>query len=266
MWTVVSDSDYDHEREALLWLRENLPKRRIYHGWVNFEFTTRNGQLYEVDALAITDNGVHLIEVKSHRGEIVGDSGTWQNNAPNGRFSQFDNPRILANRKAKALKSVLEATGAFRKERSSIPYIQECIFLSDPNLKVGLNSQGRHNVFGRDAPRGTEVPPQRANLGGVVDHLTSLSPEPNGRPRRRLDRRLAERLEKAINQAGIRERSSRRLVGDYRMGRLLEDVVADTTSGVIHSIIQRRKAFGFPWLDAMISRPPTPPSRPSPRL
>ena len=65
MWTTVSDGAHDHEREALGWLRSHLPTREPYHVWTNFEFTTRNGQMYEVDALAITDNGVHLIEIKS---------------------------------------------------------------------------------------------------------------------------------------------------------------------------------------------------------
>ena len=98
--------------------------------WTNFEFTTHNGQVYEVDALAVTDNGVHLIEFKAYTGRIDGDSGTWQWTRPDGSFRQFDNPRLLANRKAKALKSLIENTKAFRKYRSSVPYIAESVFLS----------------------------------------------------------------------------------------------------------------------------------------
>jgi len=234
VWTTVSDSAHDHEREALAWLRSRLPDRKPYHVWTNFEFTTHNGQLYEVDALAITDNGIHLIEIKSHPGEIAGDAGTWHWTTPGGKFRQFDNPRILANRKAKALKSLIESTKAFRNDRRSVPYLGECVFLSDPKLRSGLNIQGRHNIFGRDAVPGGELPPERASLGGIVDYLTSLDPDPSGRPRRRIQRKVVDKLVRAIDQIGIRERSSRREVGDYRLTGLLEDVEADTTTGVAY--------------------------------
>ena len=79
-----------------------MPDREPYHVWTNFEFTTHNGQMYEVDALAITDNGLHLIEFKAYSGRIDGDGGTWQWRTPDGKFRQIDNPRQLANRKAKA--------------------------------------------------------------------------------------------------------------------------------------------------------------------
>jgi len=234
MWTTVSDSAHDHEREALSWLRSRLPEREPYHVWTNFEFTTHNGQLYEVDALAVTDNGFHLIEIKSHPGEIAGDAGTWQWTTPEGKFRQFDNPRILANRKAKALKGLIESTRAFRNDRKSVPYLGECVFLSDPKLRSGLNVQGRHNIFGRDAVPSGELPPERASLGGIVDHLTSLDPDSSGRPRRRIQRQVVDKLVRAIDQIGIRERSSRREVGDYRLSGLLEDVEADTTTGVAY--------------------------------
>ena len=45
-------------REALAFLRRRLYDREPYRVWSNFEFTTANGLLYAIDALAITDNGV----------------------------------------------------------------------------------------------------------------------------------------------------------------------------------------------------------------
>ena len=116
MWVTVSDSPHDHEREALAWLRSRLPDRDPYHVWTNFEFTTLNGQMYEVDVLAITDNGVHLVELKAYPGRIDGDAGTWQWTRPDGSFRQMDNPRILANRKAKTIASLLASTPTFRKQ------------------------------------------------------------------------------------------------------------------------------------------------------
>ena len=232
MWTTVSDSSYDHERAALAWLRSRLPEREPYHVWTNFEFTTLDGQLYEVDALAITDNGIHLIEIKSLEGTVAGDAATWELTSPAGKFRQVNNPRILANRKAKKLKSLIEKAQAFSKSRGSVPYVDACVFLSDPTVRSELAVQGRHNVFGRDADRDGELPPERATLGGILEHLMALGPDPSGRHRRRIDRPLAARLVKAVGQIGIRERSSRREIGDYRIEQLLRDVEAETIDSV----------------------------------
>ncbi|WP_162142126.1 BREX system serine/threonine kinase PglW [Ilumatobacter coccineus] len=231
---TVSDSPHDHEREALAWLRSRLPDREPYHVWTNFEFTTHNGQMYEVDALAITDNGVHLIEFKAYPGRIDGDGGTWQWRRPDGKFRQIDNPRQLANRKAKALKSLIENTKTFKGRRNEVPYLSECVFLSDPKLISGLNPQGRHQVFGRDADGKGELPPERKSLGGIVDHLVSLNPDDSGRARKRLPRPVAAKLVKAIGEIGIRERSSRRTIGDYEVGALLSDVESDPTTAVTY--------------------------------
>ena len=46
-WTTVSDSAFDHEREALAWLRRELKDQDPNRGWSNFEFVTRSGSLYE---------------------------------------------------------------------------------------------------------------------------------------------------------------------------------------------------------------------------
>ena len=133
-WTTVSDSPHDHEREALAFLRKRLYDREPYRVWSNFELTAPGGNLYEIDALAVTDNGVHLIEIKSHPGEIGGDGATWQWITPEGFRRSFDNPRLLANRKAKALKEVLTRSKAFAKHRAEVPFVAEVVFLSDPDL------------------------------------------------------------------------------------------------------------------------------------
>lgn len=233
-WTTVSDSPHDHEREALAFLRSRLYDRDPYRVWSNFEFVAPNGALYEVDALAVTDNGVHLIEIKSHPGEIGGDATTWQWTTPEGRRRLFDNPRLLANKKAKALREVLARTKAFAKRRNEVPYISEVVFLSDPHLKVTLSPPGRYQVYGRDPEKGEALPPERASIGGIIEALTSLEPDKSGRPRRRIDTPLGKRIARAVEQAGIRERSSRRLVGDFRIVELLDDVEADRDTGVAY--------------------------------
>jgi hypothetical protein len=52
-WTTVSDSPHITRREALAFLRRRLYDRELYRVWSNFEFTTANGLLYAIDALAI---------------------------------------------------------------------------------------------------------------------------------------------------------------------------------------------------------------------
>lgn len=163
----MSDSPHDHEREALAFLRQRLYDRDPYRVWANFEFTAPSGKLYEVDALAVTDNGVYLIEIKSHPGEIGGDGTTWQWTTPENRRRSFDNPRQLANRKAKALRELLERSKAFAKHRTEVPYVSEMVF--DPDLTVSLSPPGRHQVFGRDAEdEGQAIPAPRRSIGGIV--------------------------------------------------------------------------------------------------
>lgn len=233
-WTTVADSPHDHEREALAFLRRRLPDREPYRVWSNFEFTAPSGALYEVDALAVTDNGVHLIEIKSHPGEIGGDGGTWRWVTPEGRRRTFDNPRLLANRKAKALKEMLVRTKAFAKHRDEMPFVSECVFLSDPDVKVTLSPPGRHRVFGRDAEHGKDEPRPRRGIGDIVKALTTLESEGSRGSRRRVDGQLGARIARAVEQAGIRERSSRRRFNDYRLVDLLVDVEADQDTGVAY--------------------------------
>ncbi|MHB1446941.1 MAG: BREX system serine/threonine kinase PglW [Acidimicrobiales bacterium] len=233
-WTTVSDSPHDHEREALAFLRRRLYDREPYRVWSNFEFTAPSGALYEVDALAITDNGVHLIEIKSHPGQIGGDGATWQWVTPEGQRRSFDNPRLLASRKAKALKEVLSRSKAFAGRRAEVPFVSEAVFLSDRDLKVTLSPPGRHQVFGRDAEDDQPLPGARSAIGGIIRTLTTLDADGLGRSRRRIDRTTGARIAEAVEQAGIRERSSRRRFGDYRIVDLLQDVEADRDTGVAY--------------------------------
>jgi hypothetical protein len=149
-WITVSDSPHDHEREALAFLRRMLPDSDPIRVWSNFEFIADTGAVYEVDALAITANGVYLIEIKSHPGEIGGDASTWKWTRPDSSFTTFDNPLLLANRKAKHLASLLDRTQEYRKAKTQSPFVRACVFLSDPDLRVSLAPQARSSVFGRD--------------------------------------------------------------------------------------------------------------------
>ena len=107
----MTPSQYEHERRALDFLREGLPDHDPYRAWSNFEFQTNDGATYEVDLLVLTKQGFWLIEIKSWPGRIWGDAGTWTR-SHDGKTVSDDNPIFLANRKAKALSSLLKAQGA----------------------------------------------------------------------------------------------------------------------------------------------------------
>ena len=63
MLGIGVEAAHKRYQRALDRLRSRLPDREPYHVWTNFGFTTHNGQLYEVDALAITDKGKTAAEL-----------------------------------------------------------------------------------------------------------------------------------------------------------------------------------------------------------
>src|SRR5262245_26561979 len=76
-WKVISPSEYQWEREALDYIRENLPDNEIYRAWTNFEFISDDGSINEVDLLIVTPCGFFLVEVKSQPGSLSGDAMNW---------------------------------------------------------------------------------------------------------------------------------------------------------------------------------------------
>src|SRR5471032_597252 len=106
-WHTISISPHAHEREALEFVRARLPDCDPYLAWTNFEFIADDGSVNEVDLLVVTKVGVFLVEIKSWRGDVSGDAGTWTRTVE-GRKSTEDNPLLLLNRKAKKLKSLLQ--------------------------------------------------------------------------------------------------------------------------------------------------------------
>lgn len=52
-WQVIAESGFAWEREALDWLRGQLPDRAPWHAWTNFEFVDDDGKVTEVDLLVM---------------------------------------------------------------------------------------------------------------------------------------------------------------------------------------------------------------------
>ncbi len=105
-WKQFGDSRFPWEREALDFLRAGLPDHEPFRVWCLMEFIGDDGSISEVDALVHAPGGLFLVEIKSHPGHLGGDPYTWQWKH-DGRVRSLENPRILANRKARKLKSLL---------------------------------------------------------------------------------------------------------------------------------------------------------------
>ncbi|MCZ8286102.1 MAG: NERD domain-containing protein, partial [Bacteroidia bacterium] len=57
-WHVIAESNFPWEREALEWLRAQLPDRDPWNVWTNFEFIDDEGKISEVDALVLSPAGL----------------------------------------------------------------------------------------------------------------------------------------------------------------------------------------------------------------
>ena len=60
-WHVIAQSGFPWEREALEWLRAQLPDRDPWHVWTNFEFIDDEGRVNEVDALVLSPAGLFVV-------------------------------------------------------------------------------------------------------------------------------------------------------------------------------------------------------------
>jgi len=231
-WIQVTPSEFPWELEALTFLRERLPDHEPYRAWANFEFI-QDGNISEVDLFVVSPKGLFLVEIKSWPGVVRGDAGTWQRTQP-GRTREvsFDNPVILANRKAKRLKSLLARQPALRGEQ--LPFIAPLAFLSHVELDCRLDASARDHVagLGRDDD---DRPIQPGGLPGVIDVLAKFTPEEHAAlRRRRVDRPMAKRVAEAFAEAGIRPSQRSRKVADLDFGDLLDEGAGYQDFAAVH--------------------------------
>jgi len=204
LWKQITPSDFAWERDALAFLKEQLPDHEPYRAWANFEFIAQGGAINEVDVLVLTPKGLFLVEIKSHPGEISGDAGTWVW-SHEGRSRVFDNPRLLADRKAKKLKSLLESQRSALKGKERIPFIDTLVFLSAENVVNKLQGPARLQVCTRK---------------NVIDALCQID---NDWKHRKLDRPASKAVARALEEAGTKESMRARRVGLYELGELLDE-------------------------------------------
>lgn len=216
-WNVITPSHYEWERRGLDFVRTGLPDHDPYRAWANFEFQTADGTIYEVDLLVLTKLGFWLVECKAWGGRIYGDTGTWTR-SQNGRLHSEDNPVLLANRKAKALASLLKGQPALGKLR--LPWLDALVFLSADDLQCDLTGNARNRVLLKDRPKTETRPEQKGILAALINRD---GPGIDADLRGAIDIKVAKGLSRAMEQAGIRPSQRSRRVGDYILGDLIFD-------------------------------------------
>ena len=212
-WITVSESSFPWERDALEFIRSEFPAHEPYQAWSNFEFIADDGSINEVDLLVFSPQGFFLIEIKSRPGRVRGDAGTWTWETPGKHLATVDNPLLLANAKAKKLRSLLRRQKAC-KRKGQVPWIDAIVFLSAPDLQLDLRDNAAFGVRLRD----TET---RPGIMGAIRRREC----PGLRPRHhdRYDRPTGKMVAQAIGQAGIRPSQRSRRVGDYLIEQLIDE-------------------------------------------
>lgn len=216
-WKIITPSQYEHERNALDFVRAGLPDHDPYRAWTNFEFQTDDGAIYEIDLLVLTKQGFWLVECKGWRGRISGDVGTW-NCSVNGNYRSEDNPVLLANRKAKALSSLLKSQAATAKVR--LPWLDALVFLSADDMQCDLTGPARNRVCLKDRPQKGEQQERKGIIAALMNRdCAGVDPD----ARATIDIKVAKALSRAMEQAGIRPSQRSRRIGDYILGDLIAD-------------------------------------------
>lgn len=211
-WHVIAESNFPWEREALEWLRSQLPDRDPWNVWTNFEFIDDEGKISEVDALVLTPAGLFLVEIKSRPGTVDGDVHTWTWTTDGHEYT-YDNPLILANRKSKRLASLLRRQPAISKAKIRLPFVEPAIFLSSTTLKNRLQGIAKTSAFLRGQPGSL-------NDEGIV---AALANGIHANPAHTVDSQQARAIARGLAGAGIRPSNKHRQVGDYKLIKLMAE-------------------------------------------
>jgi serine/threonine protein kinase len=214
-WREVTPSRFPHEREALDYLRQNLPDHEPWRVWSNFDFMADDGSINEVDALVVSRVGFFLIEIKSHSGEVSGDQGSLYFRGET-LPKVIDHPRRLTSLKCKRLIALIRRSRAAQRRRLELPRLEELVFLSHATASK-LAMPAAASVVFRDG----------LGLPRVIEALTERK-APGLRPQPQVygDKPLAKLITEALEEIGIVRRPSRARIGDYQVqARLQESAV-----------------------------------------
>lgn len=237
-WLTVTESNFEHEREALEFVRSQFPKSEPFRAWSNFEFIASDGSINEVDLLVFTHRGFFLVEIKSWPGRVSGDAGTWLLERSDGKRRTYDNPLRLTNLKAKRLKSLLESQRAFRGKKG-LPFLEPLVFLSAEKLKLSLSPIARHGVYLRDRPMEGDRPARPGIIAAIMERQ-GLHPLRDS-AKLLYNRTMSKLIGQAMEQAGIRPSARSRTVGDYVLGKIIDSGPGYQDWSATHAQIEKTK-------------------------
>ena len=214
-WTYISDSEFSWERDALSFIRNGLPSSSPIQAWSNFEFMAEGGAIYEVDLLLVGPWGAFLVEIKSIPGVVSSQAGSWI--WRDGTiYKTRDNPLHLANRKCKALKSLLERQAVFKRGRTQVPFIEPLIFCSDENNVLQLQGPQANGVCLRDR--------QDASVPGIIGAISRRdAPGLRGFTRAPVSKDQIRAFITGVEQISLRPVQKVRKAGDYVLNELFHD-------------------------------------------
>jgi serine/threonine protein kinase len=226
---AVGETPYPHERDGIEFAEKALPDTDPYHLWALVDLLEPStGRLHELDLVVLGYSCLYLIELKAYPGLIEGDAVDWIWVTPEGRRLWRDNPRSLAKRKAQILKARLE-----RALPSDVraPWVEPLLFLSHPEVKLGLAPEGLLGVVRRD------------NFAEAITRHQFPGADPRHQGRA-IDRRTMRAVVQALASIGFRPRKGKLRVGSYELGALLDETSSFQDREAVHREIpsQRRRA------------------------
>ncbi len=202
------ETPYAHEREAIEFVCQGLPDVDPYHVWALVELQEPNtGRLYEIDLLVLGYSALYLVEIKSGPGKYEGDHQDWYRTEPGDRSRYMENPKSLANLKAKVLSSRLKSK---MRDPAKCPWVESLVFLSHKDTELALQPSGRFGVV------------TRASLLKALQFHQFDGAPPNWRGDRIAKPQMQD-VAQALDALGLRPRKGKAHVGAYELGELLED-------------------------------------------
>lgn len=170
-WIEVSESQFAHETEGLLYLKDKVPQQSPYRVWSNFEFRDDRGGWHEVDALLLGRGALHLLELKYYSGRLTGNDTQWLRDGKRAESS----PLLLARRKAQYIASKLkgalydwarEKGITIEDTKAIVPFVNQAVFLHHPSFTSDLPMSAAVGLYGLDEHESTSHLPGISNLIG----------------------------------------------------------------------------------------------------
>jgi len=163
-WVTIAESQFAHEKQGLEIVKALLPDASPFRAWANFEFRDNRGRWHEVDLLVLARETLYLIELKHYRGTLSGNDHVWMRNGNRAE----DSPLLLTRRKAQYFASLLKDTQrqlGGQASKGRVPFVQELVFLHNPDFTCELQPNSRINLYGLDDRTNT------SRLPGISERL-----------------------------------------------------------------------------------------------